>query len=215
MIRKIIPIMSAALISVASVNAYAVAEGFYMGVMTGPASNDGSTVNVLTESGSPVTTPADPRSNQWGTRLFLGNKFNSYASFEMGGAFFSDINYDTKGVEPANSVNARVRTIDILGKLDYSFRNTIGVFAKGGIAITYLTLSGGLSTDNANPGKQSSEIRYRPTVTVGASYDLNQSWVADLSWNRIMVGDVVNSVDFFGIGISYHFVDQYCGQFLC
>jgi len=201
--------------SVVASNAFAVAEGFYMGLMMGPSSSTGGDQQVKTSSGTPATTTVTPRSNQFGTRLFLGNKFSQYAGFELGGTFFSSIAYNNKGVDTCAGTTARVRDVDIVGKGEYTFQNTVGVFAKGGVAVTYLTTSGGLNSSATECGKNKQEIKYRPTVTVGASYDLNQNWVVDASWNRIMVGSIVNNVDFYALGISYHFVDKYCGQFLC
>lgn len=194
---------------------HAVGTGFYLGVMTGPASNTASEQQVKTESGTPPLTTVKPRSNQWGTRIFLGNKFNEYASIEGGGTYFSTIDYNNQGVETCGGTTARVRTLDVVGKGDYTTPWGIGIFGKAGVAVTYFTTSGGLNSSATECGRSKQEIKYRPTFSLGASYDLNQNWVTDFSWTRIAVGGMIKNVDFYGLGISYHFTSRYCGQFLC
>lgn len=231
--------------------AYAVAPGFYMGLMFGPATNGGEEQNVnLTTGGifkpnvpcmgpavvnvslpcckkqcttscqSCVAIPptrglvvkASPRSQQFGGRVFLGNQINSIVSFESGVTIFSNIHYKGKTSLINNpEATARVRAWDFLIKGAVPFRDIADVYAKAGLAVTYLTTSGGL-----NPSGQSTyETKYRPTFSVGATYDFNQNWVGDLSYTYIQVGDIVKNVNFYAIGFSYHFVNKYCGQFLC
>jgi opacity protein-like surface antigen len=198
-------------------DANAVATGFYMGVMTGPSSNSASKQQATTESGTPPTVTVKPSNKQWGTRVYLGNKFNPYAGIEAGMTYFSTINYNnTSDEDTCSATNVKVRDIDVVGKGDYTFGG-FGLFGKAGIAFTYVTTSGGLEPPvmGKSCGASNRQIKYRPTFTIGASYDLDQSWVADLSYTKIMVGSTVSTVSFLALGISYHFVDRYCGQFLC
>lgn len=196
--------------------AYAVAPGFYMGLMTGPATNSGS--NVQAQVNTTVRTLATPRSQQWGSRLYMGYKMNQYAGVEGGLNYFSTIRYDTRDVDTCTGTSSRVRYFDLVGKADYAFAN-FNVFGKAGLAITYLTTSGSLNpgTDPNNPtcGRNQYTTKFNPTFAIGASYELTQNWVADITWNRTLVGHPVNNVDFYALGISYHFVNIYCGQFLC
>ncbi|OGT41277.1 MAG: hypothetical protein A3F42_07305 [Gammaproteobacteria bacterium RIFCSPHIGHO2_12_FULL_37_34] len=194
---------------------YAVAAGFYMGLAAGPATNSGGTQQLQVEN-SATTTPGNPRSNQFGTRIFMGYDFAQYIGVEGGLDYFSNVRYKTAaGTTTCSSATARVRDFDFLIKGMLPIK-VIDVFGKAGVAITYLTTSGDLNPDlNKHCGPSTNQILYRPMISVGMSYDLSQNWVADVSWARIMVGNVVSSVDFYGVGISYHFVDRYCGQFLC
>jgi hypothetical protein len=213
-----------------------------MGLMMGPSSNGGKEqpVQVLPLPqplpGNPIanTVQANPKSSQFGSRLFFGYKFNQYAGFEGGFSYFSGISYALKepaGGCPANGgpcvpaagTTARVRSIDFVGKLDYSYNNTIGLFGKGGVAAVYTTSPGALDITNysvvGGQPKTSGSNKYNnkiaPTFTVGASYDLNQSWQIDMSWTRLFVGSAVSYMDMYALGLSVHFVDVYCGQFLC
>jgi len=196
-------------------NAYAVGPGFYMGAMAGPATNSASTENAATLSGTPPTTPVNPKSQQFASRIFMGYKVNQYAGFEFGGTFFSTIQFNSKGIQTCASTDARVRDIEILGKGSYPLPNGFDVFAKGGVAIAYITTSGGLNSGVTECGKTQYQNKFVPTATIGASYDLSQNWVTDLSYNSVMVGGKVGKMTYFALGLSYHFVDVYCGQFLC
>lgn len=211
-----------------SLNVYAVAPGFYMGIMGGPATNNGKTeqVQVLPAptalSPQANTAPADPKSTQFGSRFFLGYKFNQYASFEGGFVYFSGINYILKtNQQPAGGTTARVRGIDVVGKVDYSIPNSFGIFGKAGVGEMYITTPGGLnvtnysSTSSKTTGSNTYSSKVAPVLGVGVSYDFNQNWVMDASWTRYFVGSPVNNMDLFGLALSYHFVDKYCGQFLC
>lgn len=227
---------------------FAVAPGFYMGLMMGPASNGGGQqavqVEPLPTETSPIanTSMANPQSNQFGSRFYLGYKFNTYASFEGGFTYFSGIGYSLKDntAVAIGGTTARVRGLDIVGKLDYTIRDTVGVFGKAGVTALYTTTPGAMnitnwksvrtkipqnppvapgnevySTQIINSGQSTYTSKLSPTFAVGASYDLNQSWVLDATWTRYMVGGVLSTMDFYALGLSYHIVDTYCGQFLC
>lgn len=217
-----------------------VGPGFYMGLMAGPSTNNGGQQNVqifpLPTAINPIATfaPADPKSTQFGSRFFLGYKFNWIAGFELGFVYFSGVNYVLKNstFRPAGGTTFRVRGIDLVGKLDYSIFN-VGVFGKAGVVALYTTTPGGLnitnfhtittlnrakntvSTRTVNSGSNTYGNKLAPTFSVGISYNLNQSWVTDLSMTTYMVGGAVSSMTMFALGLSYHFVDRFCGQFLC
>jgi len=199
-----------------AISAYAVAPGFYMGVMAGPATNSGGTQQAQMQTPTTTTTPVTPKSTQFGSRLLMGYKINKYAGFEGGLTYISGVNYDNKGVNTCSSTNVRVRDFDFVGKGQIPMGNSFDVFGKAGAAIVYQSTSGALNPRlNQDCGNTQYTNKVAPTVSVGASYDLNQNWVADASWNRIMLGGPLSNVDFYALGISYHFVDVYCGQFLC
>lgn len=197
--------------------AYAVNSGMYLGLITGPASNTGGTQNVQLQ-GSTATVPATPKSKQWGASVLVGYQINHYAGVEGGFHYFSTINYTTN---PSNAplcsgATARIRDLYIAGKGILPLGD-FSLFAKGGAAVVYQTLSGSLSENGKNGqcGTTAYSNKVKPVFAVGAGYDLSQSWVADVSWTRVMVGGVPGNADMLGVGISYHFTDRYCGQFLC
>lgn len=225
-------------------NTLAVGPGFYLGLMFGGASNDGKPEPVqlkvfpnVTGIGPVYRPPVQtvlgkPRSNQYGTRFFLGYKMNKYAGFESGFTFFTAINYtlDLATVQAGNnpfnppmlpyeacsSTNVRVGAWDFVGRGSIPFGDWFEVYGKAGGAITYLKVSGDLSPDATRDcGRSSESARVRPTVSLGANASLTQNWVIDASWTRLMVGGIINNVDYYALGFAYHFVDRYCGQFLC
>jgi opacity protein-like surface antigen len=197
--------------------AYAVAPGFYIGLMTGPAGNTSGSEQVLAQDLTTILT-ANPQSRQYGTRFLLGYKINRYAGIESGiFTFFSSVNYNTPdNTKACGGLSTRTRMFDVVAKGMLPLGDYFDVFGKAGAAVTYISTSGGLrsSVDNGC-GKSNHDIKIRPALAVGASYNLSQSWVVDLSWTRFMVGGIINSMNLYALGISYHFVDQYCGQFLC
>lgn len=226
--KKIVRGSIAAAIAMNAMNACAIGNGFYLGIMMGPATNNGSIIQAQAATPVPpplVLTPATPRSQQFAARIFLGNQFNQYAAIELGGTFFSQINYDTRGVPTAGGTNQRVRDIDLVGKGILPFY-AFNVYGKAGIAALYITTSGGLNPTYvpARPDDTNSAIirgsttyshKFAPTFSLGAAYDINQSWEADLSLNVLVVGGSINRMTYYALGISYHFTDKYCGQFLC
>lgn len=216
------------------VNTYAMGNGFYLGLMMGPATNNGSTIQAqvnpqqLDPPQDPVTaglitTPANPRSSQFGSRIFIGNQFNPYAGIEGGLTLYSSIRYDAKGVPVYGGTDQRVRALDIVGKAIMPL-GMFSIYGKLGAAVTYITTGGALNptftpatptTPAVTSGSNTYKNKFAPTYSVGASYDLNQSWQMDLSYNTLQVGNNIGSVTLYALGISYHFTDKYCGQFLC
>jgi hypothetical protein len=209
---KKLKILAVALILSGSLNhAWAVGPGFYLGLMAGPARNTSGTQNALLAN-STQTTPVKAQDNQFGSRFFMGYKMNKYAAVEGGFSFFTKISYkaSSNNIQTCTGTSQRVRDIDVVGKGDLPW-GSFDIFAKGGVAVIYLTESGAFTSNCKNVYSN----KFRPTMSLGAGYDLSQNWVTDLSWTRVMVGSTVKNIDFFALGVSYHFVDKYCGQFLC
>jgi hypothetical protein len=239
--RKLTRIVCAAACSLLATNAMAIAPGLYLGMMMGPATNGGkpeeAQVNPLPTATNPQANVAlaNPKSTQFGSALYLGYKFNRYAGFEFGFTYFSGIQYvlQNKMLQASAGTTGRVRTAYLAGKFDYTYSNTIGFFGKVGVAATYVTVPGGLQPTNfhyvkgsvtqyppsgqkpVNSGSNTYRSKLSPMFAVGASYDFNQSWQMDLSATRFLIGSQVGSMSLYALGFSYHFVDVYCGQFLC
>lgn len=213
--RRIVKQLTLAVIAGGFVaNADAVAPGFYLGLMGGPATNSGGTQQAQVQ-GSATTTPVTPKSKQFGSRLFMGYKINQYADIEGGLDYFSSVSYDTKSVETCSGATVRVRGLDVMGKGEVPV-GAFSLYGKAGAALIYQSASGALTPDlSSECGRTTYSNKFVPTVAIGAGYDLSQNWVADISLTRLMVGNQLSNVDLFALGISYHFVDVYCGQFLC
>ena len=204
-------------------NAHAILPGFYMGLMFGPGNNNAAVAQAQTESSTeippvpPFTVPAYPKAQQFGSRIFMGYKMNVYAGFEFGLTYFSGIRYDTHNVSTCGSVNSRVRDFDFVFRGSVPFY-CAEIFGKAGAALAYQTNSGGLNPNLTKPGQcgQSSYLnKVVPTYSFGLAYELSQNWVADVSYNNVQVGGKIGAMTYYAFGLSYHFVDEYCGQFLC
>lgn len=208
-----------------SMATYATTAGFYMGIMAGPAQNNAVNVNASVLN-SGTTTQVKPRSKQFGTRLFLGYQMNDYSAFDFGFTFFTNISYSQAfpNIPLCSSPSIGVRSVELLGKGILPFYY-FDIFFKAGLAAVYLNESASLNPFNpvthptqhaANPcGKSKSTINYDPVFALGASYNITPNWVADLTWSTYLVGGKVEKMNWVALGISYHFVDLYCGQFLC
>lgn len=195
--------------------AYAVKPGFYMGMMFGPATNSGSDRQAQLD-GVPATITVSPRSTQYGTSIMMGYKNNEYIGSEYGFTYYSGIDYDTKDQDTCSSTNTRVRDLHALLRGSFPFGESFEVFGKAGVAVVYQTTSGSLNPNlSQDCGKSTSTNKVAPSFAAGLSYNLSQNWVSDVSLNRLMASGAAGNVDWFALGISYHFVDQYCGQFLC
>ncbi len=202
--------------SLCAMNAYAVGPGMYMGLMFGPATNDGSEQRAQVLN-SPTTVLATPKSNQFASRVFAGYQMNKYVAVETGITYIPSVNFTTKNDVPTcGSTSMRVRDVEVLGKGIIPFGNYFDIFGKAGVAYVYQSQGGALNPDlNSDCGKTKYTSKFAPAISFGASYNLSQSWVADVSVNRIMVGGILKNITTLAIGLSYHIVDRYCGQFLC
>jgi opacity protein-like surface antigen len=197
-------------------SAYATGAGFYMGLGAGPATNTAkpqpAQLKVVLS-----TILVKPRSNQFGARFFLGYQFNNWAAVEFGADAITPTRYAIPENSPPTCSSSQVSTggFDILGKLMLPV-SCFNAFARGGLAVTYFNASGAFTPDFTRVcGRTNHQINYRPAFGLGVGYDLNQNWVVDASWTRIQVGRFIKNVDLYAISLSYHFVDRFCGQFLC
>lgn len=267
--------------------AHAVGNGMYMGIMFGPATNTGGTLNAqqalwcqtpactVPTYQVPTTpppainyptlkTPVDPKSSQFGSRIYIGNQFNRYAALELGFNYFTSISYDSHNVPTITSTKITIRNGDLQIVGIMPFGSLFSVSAKAGIAVIYETSSGDLNSPTHNlktckgisqsvflaqknnpgsasnscgplvgsgitppnqyyknnyvvygPGQNTYNVLYRPVISLDAAYALNQSWVVDLQVMQIMTGSSPGNVRYAGLGLTYHFSDKYCGQFLC
>jgi opacity protein-like surface antigen len=228
--KGIIKIFIASVLATAVANsANAMGNGFYMGLMLGPSNNGSATLAAQAASlpGYPPNycltnacpTPASPRVQQFGTRLFIGNQFNKYAAFEGAFDFFSSVKYDTRDVKTLGDATQRARTVDFLikGILPLQY---FSVFGKVGGALTYLTTGGSFNPEQ-DPVTMNIETsnsytnKFSPVYGIGASFDINQNWLIELDYLNFAVGGAIGNITLYGLGLSYHFTDKYCGQFLC
>jgi hypothetical protein len=221
--------------------AYAVEPGFYMGTDFGVSNlNNKSQTILLDPFGHTQTTSASNKGI--GIRFFAGGEFNQYGGIEGGFAHYASSTYGSVPYTGymLNPVNNRlVETTSVITKptiKEYGFdlegkaKYPIGkfaVFGKIGFAYIRKTASGILATCTGNasvktPCSETAPVTnseqanaFRPLTAIGASYDLSQTMVADISATRITQGSGIQNLYFYSVGFSYHLVDTYCGQFIC
>lgn len=184
--------------------AYAVEDGFYMGLGVGQTSVDakGQTVN-----GQAATA----KKTGMGGRLFMGGQFNSHGAFEMGFTHYAPAGYDVAGPN-GNKPAIRMSAVDFSFKGMLPFHG-LTVFGRPGLAIAHSSWSGNLATTAGNRGPTSTTIR--PEIGFGIGYDISQTWVVDLSIQRLFGSGIIRPASLIAVSFSYHIVDLKCGQFLC
>jgi len=207
---------------IAASNVYAMTEGPYLGLLVGQSNlhNVQQTINTTDINGNPTVATFKPSNNGFGGRLFGGYQFNSFLGFEMGFTYYTHTTYKVTSSSGApvtcGTPSTRTDAVDIIGKGTIP-AGPIGLFATAGFAVALVNNSGILQPAPASPNckTKQSVIKLRPTIGIGASYDLSDSLQTQISFSRILQGSGIRNADLIAIGISYHFVDHYCGQFLC
>ncbi len=222
---RMITKISAAIIAMSITSmAHATGEGFYFGLMLGPTNLHGQKQTGTLPTTPPTSFTIEPKSNNGlGGRIFMGGNFSQYGALESGFTYYSSSNYKTNtavGAEINNNLRTTAYSLDLLGKAMYPFSTTgFGIFGKFGLGYFKYNTSGninGTAVNRANIPGDPSKSGVRPILGLGVSYDITQRWVADLSYTRVLYNSsYVKNPDFIALGISYHLVDEVCGQFLC
>lgn len=213
-INRIIKLSFASVILTASQLACATGAGLYLGAQGGQTNTHNQTLEVQTGT-TPAYVSTTPENTGYGGRVYGGVGINEYAAVEFGFTHYAPSTYKPSISTLCGDPQIRENAVDLVGKGSLPFDN-FAVFAKAGVAYLMTSSSGSLTSQTISAcGGSSSNNSARPTYGFGASYDLTPSWVADVSYSRVSGGGGVESADLIALGISYHFVDKYCGQFLC
>lgn len=211
---KLFIFLSATAIAFNLVNAaHATGAGFYLGTQLG-LSNTHNTTRSIPTGGTPTTESTDARNKGIGMRLFAGYGINEYLAIEGGFTRYAPSRYYPSSTPNNTTPAIRENGFDLTGKGMLPLQD-FSVFAKAGLAVVRTSLSGNLNSSGT--GSNGTTVYMHPVVGVGASYDITPNWVLDLSATRVlkMGGSSFQNADLIAAGISYHFVDKYCGQFLC
>ncbi len=195
--------------------AHAIGPGFYMGAQAGSTNLNNTPQAVQTGLSSPLTVPVTPSNTGIGERFFMGAGVNKYAAIEFGFTHYAPSTYKPSPSGLSNTPTISENGVDLTGKAMYPFES-VAVFGKLGVTSIRQTLSGSLKALPPAPQQSGSSQHVRPLIGVGISYELTPNWVTDLSWTRALKGgNGFQNADLMAVGIAYHFVDKFCGQFLC
>ncbi len=188
------------LVSAIGSTGFATQPGFYMGLGIGN-SNLHNVPAIVNTTPPTMTTPTN---TGMGGRLFWGVGVSQYFAFEWGYSYYSPSKYSALNT----SAYIRENNFDVAGKVMYPLGKW-NVFAKGGLAYVFQSVSSALVM--SSPGNT-----VHPEIGLGVGYNITPSWAVDLSGNRITKGGGgFQNADFVALSVSYHWVDAYCGQFLC
>jgi len=200
----LLPVLSMLLLALPVV-AGAVGDGFYLGFSAGQSTIFAKATTVNGQS-------AKADKNDWGERLYLGGQFNPHAAIEAGYTHYGSAAYNVlapSGNKPA----VRVYGLDFNFRLMWPFENGFSIFGMPGFAIAHASRSGSLV--GANGSRIGTKTSFRPEAGFGVSYDITQRWVGEVSFRHLFGSGLVPSANLLALGISYHFSDEMCGQFLC
>lgn len=222
-------------------NAFAAGEGFYLGGQIGETNTHNQPRSLQTGTINPITgqviNPGNISVNAgnvgYGGRLYFGYNLNSYFAVESGFTHYGASTYKTGtpspqliSGNPLGKPGIQENGVDFMGKGIFPIQS-FNVFGKLGIAIVRTSLAGTLTTTYTAPPlvppsgpaaftTATGTTNYiRPAAAIGASYDITPNWETELTISRAFGGGGFQSADLYSLGISYHFVDKYCGQFLC
>lgn len=184
--------------------------GNYLGIQLGTSNMDAQTLSLPNYNGDYVLTR--PSKKGFGTRVFWGYQFINYLGLEGGFAYFTPATYN---IQDGNSPEWRVEVVDILGKGVLPLYWGINFFVKAGAAIAAYKQGGLLAPNPTSSHDGANGITVRPEFGVGIDYAFTPNWHVDLSATQITKGSQVPKISYYAIGLSYHAVDIYCGQFLC
>ena len=198
---------------------YADTPGFYLGLEGGYTNTHNINQDVATTTGGvAVLTPSN---KGVGGRAFMGFNINQYFGIEGGFTHYAPSTYTLPGgviLAAGNPVGHPVITengFDLVGKGMWSFPYGFGIFGKAGVAIIRTSKAGTFTTSSTGTIATGTTNYVRPTAGLGLTYNLTQAWQTQFTVTRVFSGSGFQSADLIALGISYHFVDEYCGQFLC
>jgi opacity protein-like surface antigen len=200
---------------------YAAGPGFYLGAGIGMSKlNNQERSIVINPNGTTAT--VNPSNTGVGGRIYLGYQANNYFGMEMGGSYYTPSKYKVTGLAGnalCSDPTIKQSTYEFLatGTLPF-FTSGLSVFGKAGLAVAMQSQSGSLESSSGTcGGTDRAKTSAEPAFIVGLGYDITQNWMADISFMHVqqVASGGVKSADLATIGLSYHFVDKMCGQFLC
>jgi hypothetical protein len=193
-------------------------------------------------TGTLGTQTINPSNTGIGGRLYFGYNFNPFFALEGGFTHYAQATYTVPSSPPLAVGNPTGNPKATPGVSENGFdfvargiapigATGFGAFGKVGFAIIKRSAAGTVSDSYASPpgtpagvydsrgiivtASNAAQTNFRPTASVGFSYDFTQSWQAELTLARVFGGGNMQNADLYSLGVSYHIVDKYCGQFLC
>lgn len=222
MIKKITSALATAILFSAVSVSYAAGPGLYFGTNIGYSNLNNNKRAVPVAGSSTITNPngttspspagaiVSPNNTGLGGRVFVGGNITKYFGLEMGLARYASSTYKAPTGD-SGSIHTSAFDFEGIGLFPFA-TSGFSVFGKFGFAYLRAVQSRKLTTQ----GDSANNSGLHPLIGFGVGYDLTQSWMLDLSATRVISrSNALPSPNFVALGISYHFTDKYCGQFLC
>jgi opacity protein-like surface antigen len=222
MANTIKKLLASALIFSSVTTSYAVGTGMYMGLNLGYSNLNNKSRELPAYGSSTITNPngttrpspagqtVSPNNTGIAGRLYVGGNVTQYFGLEFGLAHYAGSNYHSP-LGDSGSIHTSAFDFEGIGMYPFS-TSGFTVFGKLGFAYLRSVQSRKLTTQGAS----SNNSGLHPLIGIGVGYDLTQNWVLDLSATRVISrSKALPSPNLVALGISYHWTDKYCGQFLC
>jgi opacity protein-like surface antigen len=212
-IKRITLLGLAVIISALMPVAYAIGEGGYIGFLAGVSNTNNKMENVQLGTNPETSAPVSPSSTGLAGGFVVGYGFNPYSAFEFGYTHYATATYPKpEGSQLAHDATINTNAIDIAMKGSFPFKS-VSIFGKVGLAYASASGSGSLAPIGSVRGPNNNALR--PMYGMGVGYDVTQNWVVDFSYSAFTGGSGVEGANLMALGVTYHFVDLMCGQFLC
>lgn len=156
-------------------------------------------------------------------RIFIGYNVNEFFGVELGGAAWSQADYNGNIYDPTDTTflgkargNQNTWDIDLLAKVTYPFENGFKVFAKGGGAYVWSNTDISRNTMAINAPltrakADSSESELRPEAAVGIGYNIDDNWSVNAQYAYIwgnndnpLKGGTIPDLQQATIGVQYN-----------
>lgn len=165
-------------------------QGIYLGAQVGNLTLSSQTTLALSQI----------KSSAFYLRMLMGYQFNKYCALETGYGF--QIKNTTNNVATSNIYGFSKGNADLLGKIIIPLVYGIQFNLAAGVSL----LNDYISNDNTS---------IRPKFGGAFAYKFTPNWQLDIGMMRIVRDAGYPKSNIYTLGFSYHFVDEYCGQFLC
>jgi opacity protein-like surface antigen len=195
--------------------AFATRAGWYIGANAGFGRYQLKEVTPIIAT---VPTKFTPKNDSPTIGVELGYNFSEYMAMGFGYNYFDRTTYSGDDSKLCSAPTTTHQSAVLFGKFMFPAEDNFNIFGKVGLALSTIKQSGVLDVVTVNAaGCDTNAInsdQFGFYLGAGVGFNLNQNTELGFSLNRIS-GEKESAVTYALLSISYHFVAERCGDFLC